>query len=381
MDEKAETDNERDSLLSGNHKSKSVQTLTGMILALLWVLTMVVSAASVHLLQRQIPDFELNMFRCAAPFLCCCVGAIFMRRLPVLPKSEIVCTLLYSSLSIIGALTQYVAVTFVPISLVQCIIITSGVTSGIILFAVFGTEKVTLQNALCSLLCICGVIFMLQPDVIFHSISSSLAIQHHLISNETLDGSLIMPNDSHNLLKNQSDQTEEKESDAEMKTQSRNTLQQVFGYILSIVPGVMMSLDVIVLKRNEFLTQNKVTVLFWSFSAGTVVSAIIMAAYENPVLPSNWNQFSFIVAHCLSYVFMWPLYMYAVQFISGNTINMIFCTSVVLMLIAQYTVLSSILPGYKNWIEVVGVALVLVGSITGSVVEMWKSRIEDLSKQ
>ena len=380
MDEKAQRHNEQDSLLSENNKSKSIQTLLGMMLALLWVLTMVVSAASVQLLQRQIPDFELNMFRCAAPFLCCCVGTIFTRRWPFLPKSEFLCTLLYSSLRIIGALTQYVAVTFVPISLVQCIIITSGVTSGIILFAVFGTEKVTLKNTLCSLLCICGVIFMLQPDVIFHPLSSSSAIQLQLFSNETVGGTS-MPNDSHNLFDNQSDQTDEKESDAEMKTQSRNTLQQVFGYILSIVLGIMMSLVVIVLKRNEFLTQNKVTVLFWSFSVGTIVSAVIMAACENPVLPSNWNQFSFIVAHCLSYVFMWPLYMYAVQFISGNTINMIFCTSVVIMLITQYTVLSSILPGHQNWIEAVGVALVLVGSITGSVVEMCKSKTEDLPKE
>ena len=64
--------------------------------------------------------------------------------------------------------------------------------------------------------------------------------------------------------------------------------------------------------------------------------------------------------------------LYAVQWISGNVINFISSTSVVLMLIPQYTVLSSILPGHQNWVEVVGVVLILLGSIMGSVIEMCK---------
>ena len=45
-------------------------------------------------------------------------------------------------------------------------------------------------------------------------------------------------------------------------------------------------------------------------------------------------------------------------------------TQVVFMLIAQYTVLSSILPGHRNWMEVVGVIVALLGSSLSSLLEI-----------
>ena len=48
------------------------------------------------------------------------------------------------------------------------------------------------------------------------------------------------------------------------------------------------------------------------------------------------------------------------------------------MLIAEYTVLSSILPGHQNWIEGVGVVLVLIGCWTPSIVEIIASTGKDL---
>ena len=58
------------------------------------------------------------------------------------------------------------------------------------------------------------------------------------------------------------------------------------------------------------------------------------------------------------------------QNISGSTINIILSLTVVTFLISQYTVLSSILPGHKNWIEVTGVILVLLGSTMESILEV-----------
>ena len=51
------------------------------------------------------------------------------------------------------------------------------------------------------------------------------------------------------------------------------------------------------------------------------------------------------------------------------------------MLIAQYTVLSSILPGHRNWMEVMGVILVLAGSGASSVFAMFKTKKQDNDHQ
>ena len=104
------------------------------------------------------------------------------------------------------------------------------------------------------------------------------------------------------------------------------------------------------------------------------MSASVMAIFGKPILPTNWMQMILITAHCVTFIFSTPLSMLAAQYISGNTVNLVFSTSAVLMLITQYTILSSILPGNRNWIEVAGVVLVLFGSAMGSVLELCKSK-------
>ena len=49
----------------------------------------------------------------------------------------------------------------------------------------------------------------------------------------------------------------------------------------------------------------------------------------------------------------WLLFMLNV--FSGTTLDLIWTSEVMFLLISQYTMLSSALPGHKNWMEVVGV--------------------------
>ena len=88
------------------------------------------------------------------------------------------------------------------------------------------------------------------------------------------------------------------------------------------------------------------------------------------MLPSNWFDVSMVTIHSVTCVAIWPLMMYQTKMIAGNTATLILSTQVVFMLVSQYTVLLSILPRYRNWIEVVGVVLVLLGSSFSSLVEI-----------
>ena len=141
---------------------------------------------------------------------------------------------------------------------------------------------------------------------------------------------------------------------------------------LPILAGIGYTASTLLLKKCPYLTENSTRVLFWSFIFGTLLSVIPMAAFETPTFPSKWPDVLFVFGHCSSFVIGWISALYAVQCISGNVINFITSTSVVLLLIPQYTVLSSVLPGHRNWMEVVGVVLILLGSVMGSVIEMCK---------
>ena len=148
----------------------------------------------------------------------------------------------------------------------------------------------------------------------------------------------------------------------------------VLGYGLAILAGCSISGSTLLLKRHPYLVDNKFDVLFWVCLLPLTISAVTMAIFEKPVLPANWYQFLLVVVHYITFVFSWPLWMYGLQYISGNTTNIILSTTVVFVLIPQYTVLSSILPRNRNWIEVVGVILVLLGSSLGSIWELLKSK-------
>ena len=147
-------------------------------------------------------------------------------------------------------------------------------------------------------------------------------------------------------------------------------LLDTLKYALPVTNGLSMTLDVIVVKKRPYLSDHIVEVLFWCFLSNTVFSVVVMFILEKPVLPSNWYDMLLVMSHCVSYLFIWPLYLYTIRRISGNTFVLISSTIVVFMVIAQYSVLSSILPGNRNWIEITGVVLVLLGSTLGSILEL-----------
>ena len=361
--------NNNDSNNKDNNKNKTnarncfnniLQTFTGIASALLWVSTTVTSAVCVQLLERHIPDFELNMFRHAVPLICSLVIITIRAERPAVSRSEIPGFLAYAILGIVCSLTMYTAMSFMPVSTVQCVLLTAELFSGFILFSVFGAEKARLTTLLCLLICVTGIAMIIQPGFAFH-----VALPPKLDFN----GSTLYNNSGTFLFEQHLNQT---------FLGKETNPSESFGikelYILSIITGIGISLDVLILQRNTFLTENKLITLFWTFCTGTLVSAAMMVVLEHPVLPGSWYQVFLVMGHSIGYAFLWVFYLFAVQYISGNTLNMIVCICPVVMLIPQYTVLSSLYPGHKNWIEVVGVVLVLIGSMSGYAVEVCESK-------
>ena len=156
-----------------------------------------------------------------------------------------------------------------------------------------------------------------------------------------------------------------------VETIKENILLVVTGYLLAMAAGFMLTGDTIVVKKYPFIMENYVVAVFWASLAAAVGTAIISASVEEITLPSNWRHAFYVFGQSVVFSLVWPTFYYAVKYLSGNTVNIVFSTSVVFFSIAQYTVLSSIHPGHRNWMEVVGVCLVLIGSILKSVLELF----------
>ncbi len=88
----------------------------------------------------------------------------------------------------------------------------------------------------------------------------------------------------------------------------------------------------------------------------------------------SWSDWLLVLGHSSTFAFSMTFYMYACAAIPGIIGTLIGCTSTVYVVVAQYTVLSSVLPGNHNWVEILGVILVLISSVVPSIVKVRRGK-------
>ena len=365
-------------LLEKDNNAKSyLESLKGIIAVFSVVILNTISASCVQLLGRRIPDFELNTFRSAVPLIFLSIGLITMRRWPRIDRSEIGLTILCSLLGSSSKMGELVAVTFLPAAAVSCLFSTSAITSGLCLFALLLKETITVKKVLLAVVCICGAVLVVQPWMEFRMSDDDFVDRRNLSVHGTkqlLANLIVYDNNTadfsfetsyaHRKFNLSGITTSFETSTVNFTKESIGTglVSEIVGYTVAILGGILLSTEVVIVKRNPYITQHIVEFLYWGLSARTVVSLILMLIIETPVLPSNWFDITMVTIHCVTGTAIWPLFIYQTKTVAGNTASLIRSTQVVFMLISQYTVLSSILPGHRNWMEVVGVIVALLRS-------------------
>ena len=149
-----------------------------------------------------------------------------------------------------------------------------------------------------------------------------------------------------------------------------------YKYLIAVFTGIMLTLDIIILKKNPYLLENKAHTLFWLYLSNSLISCLLMAIFENLTMSSNWLDMFYMSLHSVVFMLIQPLYMIAASHITGNTINVFYSSIVIFMLVPQYTILSDIHPGNRNWIEALGAVLVFLGTILTSLLEIFKNRMQ-----
>ena len=372
----------------GERTGQRVDTVKGIVAAFVIVILFACSATAVQLLERRIPDMELNTFRSAGPFLTCAILTVVSKQCPLIGRDEILATVLYTVDIFISALFFFVAISLLPAALVSCVSYTSSVVSALFVFSLCWNEKITLRNVMFALISVLGVVMVIQPwqpnsdgmetvptdgdvtNLSFLVNGSSSPEQNVYVPTDlpTNLTELTIHNEDVNLRNNTNTLSP---SGGTTDIDSNSSFGLAIGYSFSIISGITLTLELLIIKRNPFLSDQH---LFWAFLTNTLLSAILMLALETPVLPSNWFDGVMVIIHSVECAVLWRLYIYAPKHISGNTLTLILTSDVVVMLIFQYTVLSSIHPGHRNWIEVVGVILVLFGCSVSSFLELLNTK-------
>ena len=134
----------------------------------------------------------------------------------------------------------------------------------------------------------------------------------------------------------------------------------VFVYTLLIPSGIAdgMYLDVNAVLLHEVPPIIKVSYL----SEFGLITSIVLAFYlEDFVITLMLKQLLLVLGHSVASVVSFFTTMYTCQMIGGIRASLVFSLQMVVMLILQYTLMSSIMPGHHNWIEVLGAFIILFG--------------------
>ena len=349
-----------------DEQTSVLPTLKGIIAKIFVALVFTTSATCVQLLQRTVPDFELDTCRFSTTAIVLLVWLLITRKSFKIPVSEIFSVLCYGFIAFVDTTSIYIAVTMLPLSSAQSVQVTSVLVSGIPLSAIFWKEEITLKRVTFAMMCVCGVFLVVQPEFIL------TAKRHHHVATLNTTATTMMTATTETMYTERN--TSKEITGTVLEHWEESILFVILEYVLSCLSGCSITLYTLLLKRNPFLTDNIILVIFWSSLLCALISSALMVAFEQLISPRDWSQLVWIFGHSATFVCSRPLVFYAVKHISGNFCNIIHSTNVVFFLVSQYTILSSIMPGNKNWIEVVGIMLVLLGTSMGSIVELLKVR-------
>ena len=137
--------------------------LKGISAAVGLVIMYVLSGTAVQLLERRIPDLELNSFRMGGPLVAACLYILITRDWPVIPRQEIWVTVAYTITTFISGFFYFVSISFLPASTVSCTSATARILSTLFLFSLCWDEKLTISKLLFALLSVAGVAMAIQP--------------------------------------------------------------------------------------------------------------------------------------------------------------------------------------------------------------------------
>ena len=250
---------------------------------------------------------------------------------------------------------MYISVTLIPLASCESVSVTCQITFSIVIFRLINKEEITWDKLLAVPVCSAGIILVLQPPFIFEGLyHSDFDIK---VTNNTSGYKTTSP-----------------------EVEATSTATSTFiGYILSVATGILGNIISSVTKYNsEFYTNKNIIIsLEWAALVATIFSAIVMFIVEEPTLPTSIRVTALVFVHTLSYLFIYPLFCYGSLLISGSLNAIIRSLLLLIVLAAQYLLMKDIFPGHRNWIEVVGVFLVLFGAIFSSIMELVKQNVSE----
>ena len=140
-----------------------------------------------------------------------------------------------------------------------------------------------MKKVLFAVMCVCGVILVVQPWMELRTCDDDFTDRGNLSEHGT-------KNYLANLTCHQGFNLSEELTASELSTvnftkESIGTglVSEIVGYTAAFLGGIIMATEVVIVKRNPYINEHTVEILFWGWSTCTAISLILTFIIKTPV--------------------------------------------------------------------------------------------------
>ena len=315
------------------------------------------STISVQLLGGFIPAFELNYWRFLALFLFGFPILIYQKcRIDIKTKYEFVGLVVVGIMLTVSNYAFYEAAVHLPVGTLQGV----GAGGTLIVFAIWAivyTRTYDTTDIIATIICVIGITTVTQPDFIFEQHQKN-STSHEFEPKCTLEytNNTSVYTDAGEVISLTDGVRYQELSDYSPDINAAK------GYILLSI-YIVSFCSAMILINTVLKEMNPIAVSVWNGILGALINGILMMFVENPVIPTTSQCICYFLLHILGLALGGTLLVVGYQVVAPFVGTLILSLEVVLLVVAQYTILSHVNPGHRNVWEIFGVLVILLANI------------------
>ena len=324
--------------------------------AIVGLLSMGCSASAVQAMQRAIPDLLLAAFRYATQTFGVFLILLLKREFtPIFELRHLPHLMILTVLSSVYNVGLFAGASLLP--LVDALGIVNTATMVCIASVHYAAKQsIGFIKLFSILLAISGMIMMMQPGWLFGmgDIGATLEENRSSLSNNiTTNISLGMNVNSENCFS---------------KTEI-GALQYAIGTLCTVIAGITIGLYYILLK-DILADFDFLHIAFGTGLFGTIICLVTSLYIEDTPLAITEGTWGLLMVHAVFASVDSVLVVLIVSLIGPLESSILFSLAILIMVCLQYTIMSSYIPGHRNWLEVVGAIVNFIGVLLSPTIDL-----------
>lgn len=313
-----------------------------------------------QLLGGRVPAFETSLFRFTFQSLCMGILLLIFRTNPLLPcEWKPIGVMILSVVFNLGAGVLFiVSAWFLPVTVVHAtfetvVIILAGTVT-------MFRKKCSFYLPIAIVLCIAGCVLLSQPEFIFHNDNfMPYNIRNLSMKNCSIINSLCTDGNCTYLCPEYT---------------QKDSMDVVYGFICCIGLGCCLW-GYSQFNINYLVQYTTVTgIVFWIGVGCFVINLPVTFIVENPIPLVGAFDIGMVILLAASFTVNNYVMSYSVTVLPLSHVALVLPTALIYLFIFQKTFLKDIQPGPGNWLEVLGLAMVLVGAFMTPVCDIVKDK-------